>query len=652
MPPFRGKVLWVDLSTGKIKEREVEEKVYQQVFGGYGLAAKFLFENLKPKIDPLGERNILCFASGLLNGTGAWFSGRYMVAAKSPVTGGFGMANAGGSFGPELKRAGYDAIFFVGKSEKPVYLYVEDGKAELRDASHLWGKDTYETDQIIKTETNNPRVKVACIGQAGENLSMISGIVSERHRIAARTGMGAVMGSKKLKAVAVLGTGKIEVASREKIMQLNKEFLEWYRSPFAKLAAEDRLKSRWGRMTSILGRLTLQSKFMVRLQPIFFQLIMMRYGTPGFAGWSMTSQDSAIKNWAGSQADFSTKQAMELSDEKILELRTKRHACESCPLGCTSLVAKGGRFQLEEVKVEYECLASFGSNCLNSDLDTVLKAIDMCNRAGLDGISAGSVVAFACECYEKGLLKAEDIGFPLNWGDGEAHLMLLDKIIKREGIGDLLADGVKRASEKIPGSKEFAVHAGGVELAMHDPRQDPGYGISYQSEPVPGKHLHSMTFIDLEELHKIFGVEPAPPFYPKSWRFSNWEFHGKRAAHASVYFHAMSAAGFCLFGPLTAGARLKVLDYINAATGWDLGIVDFHRVGQRILTLMQAFNYREGIRPEDFRVSKRAAQGCNLVEAQYAFYEELGWDPVCGIPMEEKLRELDLEEVRKQLYRK
>lgn len=650
MPPYQGRVLWINLSSGEIREEKLEDEIYRSLFGGYGLAAKFLFERMKPGTDPLGEENILCLAAGLLNATGAWFCGRYMVAAKSPATGGFGMANAGGSFGPELKRAGYDAIFFTGKSEKPIYFYLEGERKEIRDASHLWGKDSYETEALIKKES--PKAKVACIGQAGEKLSLISGIVNERNRIAARTGMGAVMGSKKLKAVAVVGTKRVEVYSRERLLQLNKEFLAKYKTPLNKLTDEDPLRTKWGRFIAPLGRATLWSPILFRIPPITFRVLMGRYGTPGFAGWSMTSQDSPIKNWTGTQRDFSTRQAMKLTDESVLKFKKAKHACEACPLGCTNLVATGGKYQLEEVKVEYECLASFGPNCLNSDLETVLKEIDLCNRAGMDGISAGSVIAFACECYEKGVLTEKEIGFPLRWGDGAAHVMLLEKMIKREGIGDILADGVKKASEKIPNSKPFAVHAGGIEPAMHDPRQDPGYGISYQSEPVPGKHLHAITFIDLEELHAVLGGKPTPLLYPKSWRFSNWEFHGRRAAIASAYFHALSAAGGCLFGPLTSGKNFKLLEYINAATGWNMERAELRRVGERILTLMQAFNYREGIRPEDFRLSKRAAEGCNLIEAQWAFFQELGWDPATGLPLEEKLKELELEEVRKQLYGK
>lgn len=640
MPPHQGKVLWVDLSKREVREEAVGEEVYRSLLGGYGLAAKFLFERMRAGVDPLGEENILCFAAGFLNGTGAWFCGRYMVAAKSPTTGGFGMANSGGSFGPELRRAGYDAIFFTGKADSPVYFYLEGERKEIRDASHLWGKDAYETDALIRKES--PKSKVACIGRAGEKLSYISGIVNERNRIAARTGMGAVMGSKRLKAVAVVGTKKVEVHSRERLLELNKEFLHKYKTPLTKLTDEDTLKLKWGRLIPAVGRLTLWSSILVRIQPIFFRLLMGRYGTPGFAGWSMTSQDSPIKNWAGTQADFSTRQVMKLTDESILKLRKAKHSCEACPLGCTNLLASGGRYQLEEVKVEYECLASFGPNCLNSDLNSILKEIDLCNREGMDGISAGSVVAFACECYEKGILTEKELGFPLRWGDGPSHVMLLERMISREGIGDLLADGVKRASERIPDSKPLAVHAGGIEPAMHDPRQDPGYGIAYQAEPVPGKHLHAITFIDLEQLESILGTEPSPPLYPKTWRFENWEFHGRRAARASAYFHALSAAGACLFGPLTAGKNWKLLEYLNAASGWNLNREDLRKIGERILTLMQAFNYREGIMPEDFRLSQRATERCNLIDAQRAFYEELGWDPVTGLPNKEKLEELGM----------
>jgi aldehyde:ferredoxin oxidoreductase len=660
---FMGKILWVDLSKGTFEEETIGEDLYRKFLGGYGLGARILFDRMPKKADPLGSGNILGLVPGLLTGTGAVFSGRFMVVAKSPLTGGWGDANCGGYFSPAIKKAGYDGIFIKGKSQKPVYILIDNGKHEIRDASHLWGRDAVEAESGIRAETGNKKIQVAVIGTSGEKLSLISGIVTDRGRIAARSGLGAVMGSKNLKAVAITGSRRVPVHDPETLKRETRMFLKRIR------VNRKLLKVLGGRVLKCASVLLRILPFRLRQDPpTLWYSVLKKFGTSGILTLSVQTNDAGVKNWKGvGHIDFPLKKSVPMSDARITKFEVKKYGCHNCPLSCGGIVrVDEGPHGIEEShKPEYESIAALGSMTLVSDPYAVFKANDMCNRAGMDTISAGSTVAFAMECYEKGVITREDTGgLELTWGSAEALLGLLRMMIARVGIGDLLADGVKKASKKLKkGSEEYAVHAGGQELPMHDPRFDQGFGIGYYLEPAPGRHTNvSLVYWELEQIYLKF--KEAKKFRT-SMSMAKWydpKDKGTMMSMLSKYMQVANGCGLCLFG-LQIGGDMPVFQWVNAATGWDLKVSDFIEIGERIETLRHAFNLREGLRPlRDFKPTPRATgsppmergptAGVTLDMERLArdFYEGYGWDYDTGKPREETLRRLGLSEVLEELY--
>jgi aldehyde:ferredoxin oxidoreductase len=660
---YMGKILWVDLSSQKFHEEEISEDIYKRFLAGYGLGAKIIFDRQKPKVDALSEDAILGFVSGLLTGTGALFVGRFMVVGKSPLTGGWGDSNSGGYFAPEIKKAGYDGIFFTGKASKPVYLLIKDNKIELKDASHLWGKDAVETEEIIRRENGEQRLQVACIGKAGEKLSLISGIVTDRGRLAGRSGLGAVMGSKKLKAIAIKGNKSIPVYSREEMLKLNKKFLNSFQK--TEFLAKSAIL---GKFLKVMGKALRALPVQMRMDPVAWRNILKRYGTSGITAMSAETGDAPVKNWKGSgYFDFPiSSKSPKISDEEVIKYQVKRYACYACPLGCGGIYkVKDGPYPIEEShKPEYETLTSFGTLTLTDDIHTLAKINDIVNRAGIDSISTGSVVAFAMECFENGIITEKDTGgLKLTWGNGEAALKLTEKIINRDGIGDILADGVKRAAERLgKGAEKFAIHAGGEEIPMHDPRFDPGFGIGYSSEPTPGRHtVTSLTYAELCNLHQKFSsAKSISMFYAKSRKYEP-EGKGKITSIVTKYYNAANGCGFCIFG-LQVGANIPAFEWVNASTGWDYSNDDYLVTGERIWTIRQAFNVREGIHPKQLLMHPRAQGNPPLEKGPLAgvtldmhtmlteFFREFGWDYDKGLPDIERLDDLGLDEVKKALY--
>ena len=394
---YMGKMLWVDLSQGKLQEEEIDEKLCRKFLGGYGLGARILFSRMKMGANPLGPDNILGIITGPLTGTPAIGGSRYTVVGKSPLTGGWGDANSGGFFGPKLKFAGYDAVFFIGISPKPVYLVIDNGKAHLKDADHLWGKDTYETEDLLKDELGKD-VEALCIGPSGEKVSLIASVMNNKGRAAARSGLGAVMGSKKLKALAVKGNMKVPLADEQKIKELRKKHLG-----------------------ELSGHVTM----------------LKQYGTPAIMVRLAKAGDSPIKNWAGVTAvDFPNVEA--IGGDEVIKRQEKRYACYRCPIGCGGHMQEGtGEYKYEAGahKPEYETLAMFGSNCLNDNLESIIKVNDICNRYGLDTISAGASIAMAIECYENGIITKEDTeGLELTWGNHRAIVEMTEKLARRKAL--------------------------------------------------------------------------------------------------------------------------------------------------------------------------------------------------------------------------
>ncbi|MCJ7593204.1 MAG: aldehyde ferredoxin oxidoreductase family protein, partial [Desulfobacterales bacterium] len=493
--------------------------------------------------------------SGALNGTGALFGGRYTVVCKSPVTGGWNDANSGGFFGPELKKAGYDAVFVSGASRKPVYLFVKDGKAEIRDASKLWGKDTVETLEALIQETGESKLRAAVIGPGGEKQSLMACVINDKHRAAGRGGCGAVMGSKNLKAVAVVGTGKIPVALPEKIKEVNAEIV-------------DAMKN--GPAAEILK-------------------IFGAFGTAGMTEGAVLSGDAPVKNWKGvGIVDMGKESAAKISAGAFdAKYNRKKYACAACPLGCGAQYrVDDGKWPVGETdRPEYETLAAFGSMPLNGDAECIIKCNDICNKYGLDTISVGATIAWAIECYENGLFtKEETDGVELTWGNAEAIVAMTQAIADQKGFGKILAMGSAGAAEKLGKGAEYLQTVRGIELPMHDPRFSPGFARTYQYDPTPARHVKGG--LGIVDLHAPGVVK--------------YSYGGRGAMDAGATFSTeiLNAAGLCVFGnmafPPDGAAR-----FIAAATGWDFKEEDVFETGKRIMNMRYAFNLREGQKPTE-----------------------------------------------------
>jgi aldehyde:ferredoxin oxidoreductase len=642
---YWGHVLFVDLSAGTVEVRTVADETYRQYLGGYGLAARILYEHIPPAADPLGPDNVLAFMPGLLTGSGAPFSGRFMVAAKSPLTGGWGDANGGGRFGPALRATGYDGVFVRGVSARPVYLYLDGQRAELRDAAALWGLDTVATEEAIARATF-PDVHVACIGPAGEKRSLISGIVNDGGRIAARCGLGAVMGAKNLKAVAARGKGSPQLADKAAFDASTKGYRDLFRK-------KPVLWASWVHrfihvLAPLMGRLHMQfSGGPTQMVIDNFRL----YGTSAGTALQVAVGDTPIRNWTGSSAtDYPVGLAVNLSDEAVIRDKIKPYACHSCPLAC------GGVIRLPDggtgLRPEYETLAAFGPTVMNSDLATVVACNEICNLAGLDSISAGVTVAFALECYERGWLSPELAGeIELCWGDDKAIVELTRRIAARQpGLGDWLADGVRRAAQRLgPEAQAAAMHAGGQELAMHRGLYEPNVAAGYQMDPAPGRHTATNS-----------GIANAPVVlrYLKLQGRSlsgRYDYAAKGAETATLMpvLRALDALGLCMFS-LQFG-ELPFVAWLRAATGWDVDEAELLRTGQRIQALRHAFNAREGIAPTGVTLPGRergepsptgdplAGVTLDMDTMAQSYCQALGIDRATGWPLAETARALDLE---------
>jgi aldehyde:ferredoxin oxidoreductase len=622
---FAGKVLFVDLSSGSMEVSPISEKTYREFIGGYGLGIRILYERMKPKIDALGPENILGFVAGALTATSVPGSGRYGVVAKSPLTGAWCESNGGGSFGPELKTAGYDAIFFSGISPKPVYFLLQDSAAKLIDASGLWGKDTYETNDLIHAETGDPKLKIAAIGPAGESKSLLAGIVNEKGRIAARGGIGAVMGSKRLKAVAVRGGFiKIAIANRDKLKEVEERFLSVIKS----------------------------SEFAKGLSAA---------GTGGALSFLVSIGDSPVKNWqlTGTQ---SMPKAANLDSGNMDKYKKSGYACRACPIRCGAIIEqKEGSFAIpvEMHRPEYETLAALGSLLLNDNLEAVIKANDICNRYGIDTISTGTAIAYAMECYEHGLINKNDTdGLELVWGNAEAIVALTEKMARREGFGAVLADGPAKAAKRIgKGSEKFVMAVRGKGMPFHDPRMSPAGGTAFIADANPGHHMNSQITGMLENGVPV-GSDPALQV-PKMEPFADFDKKGPIYSIGAAYHALLDNAGMCaLYTVNTKPPELAEL--ISGVTGWDFGWEEALRAGRRVLTLRQAFNAREGITPDQIDLPKRIKEeplpiGANappkidFQALKEGYFAAMGWDIKTGVPSREVLANLHLADLTKDL---
>ncbi len=646
------KVLWVDLSRKEMHEEIIPESTYRTYLSGIGLAACLLYDRIPAMADPLGPDNVLGFLSGLLTGTGSLFAGRWMVVGKSPLTGTWGDANCGGNFSPAIKRCGYDGIFFYGVSDKPVYFCVDKGRAELRDAGKFWGKDTSETEKLLKKEPGCKNARIACIGPAGEKLSLISGISNDSGRMAARSGLGAVMGSKKLKAVVLNGARRIEAYNAAEMKALSRKCSDsvQFMPPFPPAF----VLAQFG---AVLRALPAQPRTEALFFNTIYKIMLKKWGTSSLNQILIEIGDSPIKNWKGSNEDFGPEKSNHLNPDVFSDCVIVKYHCYACPLGCGGIYTKPGTLEAVH-KPEYETVLALGGLCMNDDPDSIFKMNDMLNRAGMDTISAGGAVAFAIECYEQGLLSRKDTGgLDLRWGNSGAILALVDQMIKREDLGDVLADGVKVAAEKIKkDSEKFAIHAGGQELAMHDGRYDPGFAVHNCVEATPGRHtIGSQLYYELFQLwEKVKGL-PEPDFiYLKSSKYKPDREKALASAACSKFMNIMNGAGTCLYGALLGVDSFPLFEWLNAATGWGKSPEAYMEIGERIQTRKQLFNIKHGIQPADIRMTDRALgrpplekganQGRSIpIEKMISDYWKIfEWDPQTGKPTSAAIRRLGL----------
>jgi len=655
MHGYTGKILNVNLTENRCVEEQLPGSFYYKYLSGIGLAARLLYERIPKGADPLGPDNILAFVSGLLTGTGSLFTGRWMAAAKSPLTHTWGDANCGGNFSPAIKQCGYDGIFISGVSPRPVYLRIGGKEPQILPADDLWGKDTTSTEEILISRTaGKKRPAVACIGPAGEKLSLIAGICNDKGRIAARSGLGAVMGSKRLKAIVLEGARPVRPADGAAMKRLSKICSR----------RSHGLPMPGGKFLVLFGKLTAKLAFQPKMDGILIASMFGKWGTVSMNQFSTELGDAPIKNWKGSCKDYPVRLSDSIDPDRILARRKMKYHCFSCPLGCggiCDLNIKGKEEWLETHKPEYETVMSFGGLLLNSDLESIFYINELLNRAGMDTISAGATVAFAQECFENGVLTLEDTGgIDLTWGNAQGIIALVEKMVTREGIGDILADGVKAASERIgKGSSAFAVSAGGQEPAMHDPRNDPGFGLHASIEPTPGRHtIGAQQYYELYALWKKVKGLPKPGLLIRVKSKFNADREKAVCAKAnSCYSQLYNGAGVCLFGALLGAHRVPVFEWLNAAAGWNRGPEEYMEVGRRIQTLKQLFNIKHGIAPISLKIHPRTVgtppltEGPNrgrcfdLEKMMKDYWEEIGWDRETGIPTMKTIEELGLSAV-------
>jgi aldehyde:ferredoxin oxidoreductase len=630
VPGYTGRILRVDLSHQTISIETPDPDFYRTYWGGRNIAAYYLLKELAPGVDPLSPENILVFATSMLTGSPVPGSSRYSVAAKSPLTGLYGESEAGGWWGPELRWAGFDAIIVKGKAEKPTYLWIHDGEVEFKDATGLWGKEPAVVQDSIRKKLGDERIRVLQIGIAGENLVKYAGICNELKHYSGRTGLGAVMGSKNLKAIAVRGTGKITYHNE----QVLKDKAKWFAENFMKhpgLNPHHELGTAKG------------------VNPINAMGLL---PTCNF-------REGAIEG------------AYNLSGENIRDTKlVGRKSCYACPVRCKRVVADDAPFKVDPAYggPEYETIGALGSNCGVTDLNAVLKGNELCNKYGLDTISTGVTIAFAMECFEKGLLTLEDTdGIELRFGNGPAMVEMINKIAHREGLGDLLAEGCLAAARKIGGGSEaFAMQVKGMEFPSHEPRGKWGVALGYAVSPTGADHLQAAhdTWFEVEadpygrfELMNIREMEPYGITKPIPAQ-SLGEEKVRLFRYLQPLWSIYNILNMCIFVGTPEWRMFTVedlLDCVSAATGWRTSLLELTNVGERGIQLARCFNIREGMKPEadclpermfeplEGGVLKGVAIDRDEFEAgKKLYYEMMDWDLITGAPSRARLAELGI----------
>jgi aldehyde:ferredoxin oxidoreductase len=560
---YTGKILKVDLSKREINILNLPDEVYKNFIGGTGIAAKILFDEKIWEIEPLSPNAPLIFITGPLTGTTIPGSSRFEVCGRSPLTNIWGEASCGGGFGAELKLAGYDGIEIIGEAENPVYLYIKEDIIEIRDADFLWGKDTYETEEILKEKCNDKKIQVACIGIGGENKVLFASIVNDRGDVAARSGLGCVMGSKKLKAIVVRGTKKVKIKNEEEYKEVRRKMIE---------------KLKEDSLTRALHQ----------------------YGTNSGMTLGMQVGDVPTKNWRVAIWEEGSEKIDGIAFTEKLLIKTK--ACPFCPIACKRVVkVDTPPYSVKEGPgPEYESAASLGTLLYNDNIYALTKANELCNRYGIDTISCGSAIAFAMECYERGILTEKDTdGLKLEWGNPDVILKMIEKIAKREGIGNILADGVRRASRVVGrGSEKFAIEIKGQEVPMHDVRAYHGLSLTYALSNRGACHTHDITLmVEMgNSKYPEVGIKNYPPLSSEN--------KPENAIKAQNFGMVYSSAVMCYF-PVSILSVEDICNALNAVCGWNFTLEDLMKTGERIWYLKRGINNLCGVRKKDDDLPER-----------------------------------------------
>lgn len=607
MGGYLGKVLRVSLDRREAREMPISQELARDYIGGSGLAARILWKETAPDTDPLAPENALVFMTGPLTGTQAPSSGRHALAAKAPLTGVFGEGDVGGYFGTALKRAGFDGVVVRGRADAPVYLWIHDGDVEIRDARNVWGLDTYETDAALRAETDADAV-VSCIGPAGERLIPLAVIVHDGKdaRTGGRGGLGAVMGSKNLKAIVAKGSGDIPVAD-----------------PAA-------LRESVRRVARSLAKNNESSTL---------------HGTAGYVEFAESIGDLPVRNWSRRHWPEGAKAVGGVSiTQRALG---KRFHCGACFVSCgRTLKDMPTPFgPLTGAGPEYESVACLGSNCQVDDLEAVLKANELCNRYGIDTISAGSAIAFAMDASERGLISRQQRGYELSWGNPIALIEMVREIGTGQGLGTLLGRGVRHAAASLGcGAEEFAVHCKGLEYPGHDPRAFNSCALGYATSNRGACHLQAMSHTYESGISDpMFGIEDGARFREGPGRFV------ARTQDLMCLFDSLKVCKFMVFGGANSG---HLLEWLNTVTGFDMEPNEFVKAGERIFNLKRLYNIRCGVRRQDDTIpalmltswsdhgEDASIKGFDAMLDDY--YAVRGWNTQ-GIPGAEKLSELHIE---------
>lgn len=613
-------IWFVDLQSGRIWNEVLDEATYRRYPGGSALAVYLLLQHLAPGVQPLSPDNVLVFAVSPLTGLPISGQSRVIISARSPLTGGIGDSQGGGFFPAQMRAAGADALVFLGKAAEPVYFSLENGRAKLHRAEHLWGKNTGEVQELIREELGDSKIQVAQIGPAGERMVRYAAVINNANRANGRTGMGAVMGSKNLKAVAVRGIQNPKP-------RLEKEFKDLVQRGRALLDANQDMQ--------------------------YFG----KYGTAGLVEVQNARGGLPTKNWSSGYFDS----ALNLSGERLYDTYLKeRDSCYACLIRCKRVVEIPGRVNPGYGGPEYETIASFGSYCGIDDLEAVSEASALCNAYGLDTISTGATIAWAMDCAEKGLLKDEGLG--LKFGNAEGMLKTIERIARREGIGDLLAEGSRLAAQRLgTQAMELTSEVKGNELPAHMPQLKRSLALIYAVNPFGADHEsseHDGALSagpgSLERQHLLeLGIRdilPAQDLSPAKVKF---------AYYTQVFYSLLDTLGLCQFvwGPSwQLYGPADTLEFVRAATGWETSLWELMKVGERRLNLLRAFNAREGIGREADTLPKKLfkpllgggpTEGLKIEQEEFQralelYYQMAGWDIATGYPTRAKLHELDL----------